>query len=57
MNSLPWLSLIIFTPWIGALVLTLVPRAAACRWIGLLFSLSTLVFAVLVFLAFAGGGR
>jgi len=51
-NPFPWLSLIIFTPWIGAFVLTLVPRTAACRWIGLFFSLSTLAFAIPLLRAF-----
>ena len=44
MNPLPLLSLLVFTPWIGALVLGtlrhLSPKSA--RWLGLLFSLSTL---------------
>ncbi len=62
MNSLPWLSLVIFTPWIGALVVAMAPRAgvAACRWIGLLASLSTLGFALRLLCAFdpnATGGQ
>jgi NADH-quinone oxidoreductase subunit M len=59
-SLLPWLSLIIFTPWIGVLVLALVPRTAACRWIALLFSLSTLAFAIPLLRAFdsnATGGQ
>ena len=44
MSSLPILSLIIFTPWVGALLLAAVPRlgAAASRSIALLFSLAPL---------------
>jgi NADH-quinone oxidoreductase subunit M len=44
MNSLPLLSLIVFTPWLGALLLALLPRlgAGAARAIALFFSLSTL---------------
>jgi len=44
MNSLPLLSLIVFTPWLGALLLALMPRlgAGATRAIALFFSLSTL---------------
>lgn len=44
MNSLPLLSLIVFTPWLGALLLALLPRlgASATRAIALFFSLSTL---------------
>ena len=48
MNSLPLLSLVIFTPWIGAFVLAMLPRlgAGASRTIALGFSLSTLVLAL-----------
>lgn len=44
MSELPILSLIVFTPWIGALVLALLPQLGArtSRAIALLFSLSTL---------------
>ncbi|MBA4138465.1 MAG: NADH-quinone oxidoreductase subunit L [Opitutus sp.] len=44
MNSLPLLSLIVFTPWAGALLLALFPRlsAGASRGLALFFSLSTL---------------
>ena len=44
MNSLPLLSLIVFTPWLGALLLALMPRlgAGASRVLALFFSLSTL---------------
>ena len=44
MSALPWLSLIVFTPWVGALLLALSPRASAsaCRAVALGFSLSTL---------------
>lgn len=44
MNSLPLLSLIVFTPWLGALLLALLPRlgAGATRALALFFSLSTL---------------
>ncbi|MGA3008224.1 MAG: NADH-quinone oxidoreductase subunit M [Opitutaceae bacterium] len=62
MSSVPWLSLIIFTPWLGALILSAASRAegAACRWIGLLFSFSTLAFALGLLWAFdphATGGQ
>jgi NADH-quinone oxidoreductase subunit M len=45
MTSLPLLSLLVFTPLLGALVLALLPRlsASTSRTIALLFSLSTLV--------------
>jgi NADH-quinone oxidoreductase subunit M len=48
MNSVPLLSLVIFTPWIGALILAGFPRlgAAASRALALVFSLSTLVLAL-----------
>ena len=44
MNQPPLLSLIIFTPWLGALLLALLRRASAgaSRFIALGFSLSTL---------------
>lgn len=44
MNNGLWLTILVFTPWIGALLLALLPRArpGLVRWIGLLFSLSTL---------------
>ncbi|MDP2138419.1 MAG: NADH-quinone oxidoreductase subunit M [Candidatus Didemnitutus sp.] len=44
MNSLPLLSLIVFTPWAGALLLTLFPRLSVgpTRSLALFFSLSTL---------------
>ena len=44
MNLPPLLSLLVFTPWLGAALLALVPRmsAAASRWVALVFSLSTL---------------
>jgi NADH-quinone oxidoreductase subunit M len=44
MNGLPLLSLIVFVPWAGALVLAALPRlgASASRATGLVFSLSTL---------------
>jgi NADH-quinone oxidoreductase subunit M len=44
MNSLPLLSLIVFTPWAGALLLALLPRLSggAARGLGVFFSLSTL---------------
>lgn len=46
MTSIPWLSLVIFTPWAGALLLAVMPRASAvtCRWVGLFASFSTLGF-------------
>jgi NADH-quinone oxidoreductase subunit M len=44
MNSLPLLSLIIFVPWAGALLLALLPKlpAGPTRALALIFSLSTL---------------
>lgn len=44
MNSLPLLSLIIFVPWAGALLLALLPKlpAGATRALALLFSCSTI---------------
>jgi len=44
MSPMPWLSLLIFTPWAGALLLALLPRigAGATRGLALVFSLSTL---------------
>jgi NADH-quinone oxidoreductase subunit M len=55
MNGLPWLSLIIFTPWIGALALALARRARplTCRVISLIFSLSTLALALVAAANFA----
>ena len=49
MNSLPLLSLIVFAPWAGALLLALLPRASAAttRGLALLFSLSTVLLGVL----------
>lgn len=54
MNSLPLLSLIIFTPWAGALLLALLPRlpAGASRALALFFSLSTLALGVTALVAF-----
>jgi len=54
MNSLPLLSLLVFTPWAGALLLALLPRlpAGASRAIALFFSLSTLALGVTVLSAF-----
>ena len=50
MNGCPLLSVVIFTPWLGALLLALLPKlgASASRLIALLFSLSTLVFGVVI---------
>jgi NADH-quinone oxidoreductase subunit M len=44
MSAFPLLSLVIFVPWIGALLLACLPRlrAPACRVLAMLFSLSTL---------------
>ena len=44
MSSLPLLSLLVFTPWLGALVLALLPRLGTgpARTVALIFSLSTL---------------
>jgi NADH-quinone oxidoreductase subunit M len=48
MSSVPLLSLIIFVPWVGALLLASLPRlgAPASRVLALAFSLSTLVLAL-----------
>ena len=60
MSALPWLSLIIFTPWVGALLLGLSSRAsaAACRAVALGFSLSTLLIGAVAWTHFdsAAGG-
>ena len=54
MNALPLLSLIIFLPWMGALVLALLPRLGdlPSRILALVFSLSTLGLAGLVLTGF-----
>lgn len=54
MNSLPLLSLIIFTPWAGALLLALLPRLGAgpSRSLALFFSLSTLALGTTVLAGF-----
>lgn len=48
MSTSLWLSLVVFTPWIGAWLLALLPRlgATTARWLALLLSLSTLGFAI-----------
>jgi len=47
-NALPCLSLIVFTPWAGALLLALLPRISggASRVLALVFSFSTLALAL-----------
>jgi NADH-quinone oxidoreductase subunit M len=47
-SGFPWLSLIVFTPWAGALFLALAPRlgGGASRLIALVFSGSTLVLSL-----------
>lgn len=54
MNSLPLLSLIIFVPWAGALLLALLPKlpAGASRALALFFSLSTLALGTTVLSGF-----
>jgi NADH-quinone oxidoreductase subunit M len=54
MTSLPLLSLLILTPWLGALVLALMPRLSpqASRRLALLFSLSTLGLGLLAWSGF-----
>jgi len=54
MKTVPLLSLIILLPWLGALVLALLPRlqATTCRWVALAFSLSTLVLGLMVYARF-----
>ncbi len=55
MNHLPILSLLIFTPWIGALLLGTLSQLSpkASRWLGLLFSLSTLALGFVALASFA----
>lgn len=54
MNNLPLLSLIIFVPWAGALLLALLPKlpAGPVRALALIFSLSTLGLGTTVLSAF-----
>jgi len=54
MSPIPILSLIVFVPWIGALLLASLPRlgAQACRGVALAFSLSTLGLAADALLSF-----
>lgn len=54
MKDLPLLSLIIFLPWLGALVLALLPRLGdrASRGLTLLFSLSTLALGLVAWAGF-----
>ena len=54
MSGFPWLSAIVFTPWLGALVLAWLRRlgASASRWVALLFSLSTLGLGLAALTAF-----
>jgi NADH-quinone oxidoreductase subunit M len=54
MTSLPLLSLIVLTPWIGALLLAFLPRVdpKTTRVIALLFSLSTLVLGLVAWANF-----
>ena len=54
MNSLPLLSLIVFTPWAGALLLALLPKlpAGPTRLLAVFFSLSTLALGTTVLATF-----
>jgi NADH-quinone oxidoreductase subunit M len=54
MSTLPLLSLLIFTPWIGAALLAVMRRASAptSRRISVAFSASTLVLALVLFAGF-----
>lgn len=54
MNSLPLLSLIVFVPWAGALLLALLPRLSGgvARLFALAFSFSTLGLGIAALLAF-----
>lgn len=54
MNSLPLLSLLIFVPWAGALLLALLPKlpSGASRALALFFSLSTLALGTTVLSGF-----
>jgi len=55
MNHLPILSLLVFTPWIGALVLGTLRKLSpgTARWLGLLFSLSTLALGFVALSSFS----
>lgn len=57
MNTVPWLSLIIFTPWIGAAVLALLPRlpASTSRILATVVSLSTLAFGLIAATSLGSG--
>ena len=54
MNALPLLSLVVFTPWIGAALLALLRGAspATTRTLTLLFSLSTLALSAVLLTQF-----
>ncbi len=54
MKTLPLLSLLVFTPWVGAALLGVLrgARWQLARWIALLFSLSTLALTLVVFSQF-----
>jgi NADH-quinone oxidoreductase subunit M len=60
MSGFPWLSAVIFTPWVGAILLAWLRRlgARASRWLTLVFSLSTLGLGLAVLAKFhpAAGG-
>ncbi|MCF7686896.1 MAG: NADH-quinone oxidoreductase subunit M [Cephaloticoccus sp.] len=54
MKTVPLLSLIILLPWLGALVLALLPRLkdTTSRWLTLAFSLSTLALGLMAYARF-----
>lgn len=58
MNETPLLSLLVFTPWVGALLLALWPRVSAgtARFAAVIFSLSTLALALAAMSGFNGAG-
>jgi len=53
-NGFPWLSLIVFAPWAGALLMAFLPRlgARSSRWIALAFSGSTLALGLAALVPF-----
>ena len=57
MSGFPWMSLIVFVPWTGALLLALAPRLGAnsARLVALVFSFSTLALGLAALGAFDRG--
>jgi NADH-quinone oxidoreductase subunit M len=54
MSNMPLLSLIVFAPWAGAALLALLraPSARTCRWLALIFSLSTVALSAVALASF-----